>query len=393
MCYNEKMSDRLYTTAYGLEVEGARRQASSDRGLFVDFEGAIPLDQEPKTIGLPPEIGKRAAWLATLEMANSRLDIFHGFSPFLGHDRLFVGAPNVKGRVLDRSRNFITIGRNEENDIVLPDMRVSRHHASVWKRENGLFVTDNNSLNGTLVAGGMQMELPMSEINDHERIVISSGAAEREVRHSEDRYLESKDRGLFGVFDGVGGSAGGAAAAEYAQKHLQAAAMMNRGHTFRTASPSAAKQWLIDSLNRASKLMWHESDPGQTTATVCRIVEQGNVATCVWASVGDSRLYLLRKNTLKLVTADEGKGNEITNCLGYDNNPVAQTGSFAAKPGDRLLLVTDGVTGDFEHDAMKPETLKQLLMTHDDPGAAAMALVENALKNDDRTALVVDITR
>ncbi len=48
----------------------------------------------------------------------------------------------------------VTIGRNADNDIVLPsDMRVSRHHSAFELREGEWFVTDLRSRNGTHVNG------------------------------------------------------------------------------------------------------------------------------------------------------------------------------------------------------------------------------------------------
>ena len=48
----------------------------------------------------------------------------------------------------------ITIGRSSENDVSLPDMNVSRHHAQIVQADNGTYtITDLNSLNGTFVNG------------------------------------------------------------------------------------------------------------------------------------------------------------------------------------------------------------------------------------------------
>ena len=49
---------------------------------------------------------------------------------------------------------IITIGRANENDIILTDTRVSRQHAQIVQADNGTFtITDLNSLNGTFVNG------------------------------------------------------------------------------------------------------------------------------------------------------------------------------------------------------------------------------------------------
>ena len=47
----------------------------------------------------------------------------------------------------------LSIGRHSENDIVLQDMSVSRHHATVEVRGQRLLVFDAGSKNGTIVNG------------------------------------------------------------------------------------------------------------------------------------------------------------------------------------------------------------------------------------------------
>ncbi len=43
------------------------------------------------------------------------------------------------------------VGRDMDNDIVLPDSRVSRHHARITQREDHFFLEDLSSSNGTFV--------------------------------------------------------------------------------------------------------------------------------------------------------------------------------------------------------------------------------------------------
>lgn len=47
----------------------------------------------------------------------------------------------------------ISLGRYPDNDIVLPEDEVSRHHAEVRRLDGGFHVVDLNSLNGTKVNG------------------------------------------------------------------------------------------------------------------------------------------------------------------------------------------------------------------------------------------------
>src|SRR5947209_5689097 len=46
---------------------------------------------------------------------------------------------------------LITIGKASDNDVVLEDINVSRHHARLYAQDDGFLVEDLNSLNGTLL--------------------------------------------------------------------------------------------------------------------------------------------------------------------------------------------------------------------------------------------------
>ncbi|WP_287019962.1 FHA domain-containing protein, partial [Dictyoglomus sp.] len=46
-----------------------------------------------------------------------------------------------------------TIGREQENDIVIPNPTVSRFHAKIIRSEDKYFIEDLGSANGTMVNG------------------------------------------------------------------------------------------------------------------------------------------------------------------------------------------------------------------------------------------------
>jgi ABC transport system ATP-binding/permease protein len=62
-----------------------------------------------------------------------------------------------------------TIGRSQDNDVVLPDQTVSRKHARITKSENGYLLTDLGSFNGTFVNDRPVREAPL---NHKDRIKI-----------------------------------------------------------------------------------------------------------------------------------------------------------------------------------------------------------------------------
>lgn len=48
-------------------------------------------------------------------------------------------------------KNVITVGRTEDNDIIIPDYAVSKHHAKIYFFKDMHFVIDLDSTNGTVV--------------------------------------------------------------------------------------------------------------------------------------------------------------------------------------------------------------------------------------------------
>ena len=53
--------------------------------------------------------------------------------------------------VLLQPGKSVMLGREQENDVVLDDMDVSRQHAEIFSAPNGVYIRDNNSSNGVLI--------------------------------------------------------------------------------------------------------------------------------------------------------------------------------------------------------------------------------------------------
>ena len=66
--------------------------------------------------------------------------------------RLLLATPNGT-HVIPLESTQVTIGRGLNNDIILEDTRVSRHHAQLRYRARRFWVTDLGSTNGTYVNG------------------------------------------------------------------------------------------------------------------------------------------------------------------------------------------------------------------------------------------------
>jgi protein phosphatase len=126
--------------------------------------------------------------------------------------------------------------------------------------------------------------------------------------------------------------------------------------------------------------------------------------------VGDSRVYRLRGDEFQQLTKDhsltqalvdagtiteeEAETHRYKNVLyRYLGTKEGGTGTESTvldpQSGDRFVLCSDGVT-----DGLKPESLPALLSEHDDPQAAAQAIVQAAQdggSKDNITCLVVNV--
>ena len=211
---------------------------------------------------------------------------------------------------------------------------------------------------------------------------IEVGVAERPL-HGEDRTLVNLDLSLFGVFDGLGGYPGGAEAAEMAARTVERYCQ----------GKEPAIETLAHSIIAANKAMIAaKADKqlvGYTTATICWLAP----GRLHWVSVGDSRLYHQPAGRrLMPVSRDEGYRNILNNCLGdeYEFKGIRQRVTSTVDPGDRIVLVTDGVTGDFKPDLLRPTDLEAAIHGRD-AQTAAEQLIEVARKADDRTAIVLDV--
>lgn len=209
---------------------------------------------------------------------------------------------------------------------------------------------------------------------------VQVGLAVRSL-HNQDRSLVDLALGLFGVFDGVGQFAASGRAAQLAAETVAASCRSG------LLPPLEA---MVAGCEQADALI-SQLALGATTATLAWLLG----AELAFVSIGDSRLYHLPGGggPLVQVTVDEGRGNILFNALGEGGaagrRQVAPQRGMLPLPGrDKLLLVTDGVTGDFAPDLLTAAELSAAL-EGPDPQRAAQRLVEIARKRDDRTALVV----
>ncbi len=209
---------------------------------------------------------------------------------------------------------------------------------------------------------------------------------------NEDRmgYCYTRDAGLFALADGMGGHPEGEVASQLALQTLSALFQ-------REAKPQLADplRFLHDAIIAGHHQLIRYAtgralmDTPRTTIVACVI--QGSAA--YWAHCGDSRLYLVRSDKLVARTRDHSYSelqetlaqvvpigdrvnrNVLFTCLGSPGKPVIDTaGPLLVKPGDRLMLCSDGLWG-----AVSDEIITDVLASHPISNAVP-ELVERALR-------------
>jgi len=217
--------------------------------------------------------------------------------------------------------------------------------------------------------------------------------------HNEDAVLLSPP--LFAVADGLGGHQAGEIASTVAIEALMANAPRRADAKSLGRAVRSANNAVIDAAREG------HGRSGMGTTLTAAIVEGTHI---VVAHVGDSRAYVYHDNELEPITFDhsmvadmvrqgsltETEAREhpqrsiITRALGSDINMYADTFEVDAKPGDRLLLCSDGLTA-----MLTDAQIADVLGSYRDHGSTVRALVDAANAaggHDNISVVVVEIT-
>ena len=217
---------------------------------------------------------------------------------------------------------------------------------------------------------------------------------------------ESRSRGwMFAVADGVGGrDLGEVASAKAVEIMAEGFAQAAEGTSLASLLPR-----LIQHANAAVHDEGLQTDRRgrhmATTIVSCALRHD----QAVLAHVGDSRCYQIRdgnanlltrdhtwvteQRRLGLITATEAEQSEkrhvLTRSLGPELFVTVETGSASLKPGDVLVLCTDGLYG-----AMYSEDIARIASQNKDAEKIARELVSYAVEvdgSDNATAQVIQI--
>ncbi len=222
--------------------------------------------------------------------------------------------------------------------------------------------------------------------------------------NNQDAYYIDPEGRFFIVADGMGGHAGGEQASRIATGQIEAYLSGNwnsskpSGQLLQEALLQANEAILLDQQNHPER-----SDMGTTIVVV--IFRPKEPPLC--AHVGDSRLYRFRNYQLEQLTEDDTwvaralKMGEITpeearihpfrhvlsRCLGREDLRQIEVQQLDVKPGDRLLLCSDGLTEELA-DPKIADYFKEISLVE----KAALSLVEAAKEHgghDNITVVIV----
>ncbi len=146
---------------------------------------------------------------------------------------------------------------------------------------------------------------------------VSRAASKESHEKNEDRILARPEDGFFGVFDGMGGHAGGERASELAKATIE----KKLKELPKDMDAKQAKDALWAILNEANQAVLDEQkrDPQLkemgTTASLVKLISDGEKQFAVIVTVGDSPVYVVRKN---------GADGELE-CMGIDNDMLGVT--------------------------------------------------------------------
>ncbi len=220
---------------------------------------------------------------------------------------------------------------------------------------------------------------------------------------------QESGNGIYGVFDGAGGMDDGRGASEAARQYLHEYAMQH-GDTVPSNPRQNIENIVEEMVDRVAAV-----SKGATTGVIAMVhKDREGGQKLAWAGVGDSLLFVIRggrayqlnrEETQRQEMLEQGKseaeadrhGNVITNALGSDTyTGLNQTDVIQLYPGDQILLVSDGVTGDTSKQRLRGgdnmAAIEEVMNApHATPQQKAEALIEAATKNDDRSAMIIQI--
>lgn len=235
---------------------------------------------------------------------------------------------------------------------------------------------------------------------------ITNTGLVRDINQDSFRIIDRKGRNtpVFIILaDGMGGHNAGELASGLAVEYAA-----DKARNSRIAQRNQAA-FITETMNEANELVFEKSQEdiahiGMGTTMIMAAVSDGNL--CV-GHIGDSRVYLLRGEEIERITTDHSlieelvssgaitreeaenhpSKNIITRALGCGPEISADIYNKKTKPGDIVLLCTDGLTN-----MVRENEIASILQGSENPEESCRMLIQKANEyggEDNVTAIAV----
>ncbi|MBF0344986.1 MAG: Stp1/IreP family PP2C-type Ser/Thr phosphatase [Nitrospirae bacterium] len=228
-------------------------------------------------------------------------------------------------------------------------------------------------------------------------------------KRNEDNWSADPQKGIYIVSDGMGGHAAGDLASRLVVEMLPLLLSKKLRDVTDFSSPKATEQLnlALTELNEQVRAI-SKTKPGLNGMGATVVLVLVRDMTALIAHMGDSRAYLLRDGTFKQLTMDHSviqvlinsgeispdevsthpARGKITRCIGMAGEALPETMVLDLKPGDRILLCSDGLTG-----MITDKVIMDFLMERSNTKSVCQSLIDaaNAAGGmDNITVLLID---
>ncbi len=223
-------------------------------------------------------------------------------------------------------------------------------------------------------------------------------------RRNEDALLLLPESGLFTIADGIGGNKAGNIASKLAINYFSNFMIKNRFLSIQKKKKQALNlinKALYNTNSYVCKISNLNNDLKGMGTTICCLCEYDS--RFFYAHVGDSAIYLLRKNKLRKLTSahclknfysvnlinKKSLRNVITRAIGISSNVNPDISSIKYKKGDIFFLCTDGLS-----DYVSSNKIKLILQSKASLFDKSSGLIDVAKKNgskDNITILILEV--
>ncbi|KPK32354.1 MAG: hypothetical protein AMS24_04415 [Chlamydiae bacterium SM23_39] len=214
---------------------------------------------------------------------------------------------------------------------------------------------------------------------------------------NEDILTILKNHNFFMVADGMGGHKAGEVAAREATEEICNSIYTNI-NIKEELSPKIIYNLLYLAISNANKRVFslskkNKSFDGMGTTLSCLHLSKNSFT---YGHIGDSRIYLFRKNRLKQLTKDHSlinistqKKNIITKAIGTCSYVQPEIKSKKIFSKDIFFMCTDGLS-----DYISSDEIMKILKNNSSQKKAVTTLIETAKKNgssDNITAILIEV--